>query len=200
MSGPCAGLVLLSTSDLVWCRAVHRFRLRVDSAMRAATGAVLLGVLCIPCSAGVIAVAPPSAQVAERDMMLTLQARRALLRDPVLGPLNLGVHIRNRVATLWGPVPSAELGFKAELCLRGLVEVVEVRNDLLVTGEGAAAQTLPSPLPPTFLPPPSPPALPGLPTEVPLPPVAAPMAPAIGVPSPVIDDIDLPPRRLPQSK
>src|SRR5438874_2131150 len=102
---------------------------------QAARAILLVGLLCIVCGAGVIA-PPPSPEAAERDLVLTIQARRALLHDPELELLNLGVCIRNRVATLWGPVPSAELSFKAEVCLRGLLELVEVRNDLLVSGDG----------------------------------------------------------------
>src|SRR5438105_551533 len=37
-----------------------------------------------------------------QDMELTLRARRALADDPVIAKLDLGVEVRNRVATLWG--------------------------------------------------------------------------------------------------
>src|SRR4051812_132510 len=76
------------------------------------------------------AIRAPDAPV--RDVMYTIQARRLLLDDPDLGPLNLGVQVRDRVATLWGPVPTAELALKAELRLRNLVELLEVRNELSV--------------------------------------------------------------------
>ncbi len=122
-------------------------------------------------------------------------ARRSLLRDAELAPLNLGVCIRNRVATLWGPVPTADLGFKAEQRLRGLVELLEVRSELIVAPAIVAA---PVSLPAKFLPPPSP-ALPALSREMATPPPLPP-PPAIGAPAPVIDETELPPRRLPPAK
>src|SRR5437762_2073213 len=80
--------------------------------------------VAIACGAGVITApnAPGSArsEVVMRDLYLTIQARRALLRDKELGGLNVGVQVRNRVAILWGPVPTVELAFKAEVCLREL--------------------------------------------------------------------------------
>src|SRR4051794_9384180 len=102
-----------------------------------ATAFLVIGVVCLSSGAGVIAVKPPptaaETAAAEFDLVLTLRARRALALDPELAPLNLGVRIRNHVATLLGPVPTAELSFKAEVCLRGLVELFEVRNELWVT-------------------------------------------------------------------
>src|SRR5947207_6099690 len=82
---------------------------------------LLLGVtLFVPAGglapAGTIRLAPDPTQ----DLGHTIQARRLLLEDPDLAPLNLGVRVRNRVATLWGPVPSADLALKAELRLRAL--------------------------------------------------------------------------------
>src|SRR3954470_14031744 len=44
---------------------------------------------------------PPSVL---RDVGLTVRARQALRRDKELAPLNLGVKVREGVATLWGPV------------------------------------------------------------------------------------------------
>ena len=67
-----------------------------------------------------------------RDLWQTVQARKMLLDDPQLGQLNLGVKVSNRMAVLWGPVPSQELSFRAEQKLRGMVELVEVRNALTI--------------------------------------------------------------------
>ena len=127
-----------------------------------------------------------------RDVLHTLQARRLLVDDPELAALNLGVRVRNRVATLWGPVPSAELSFKAEIRLRALVELVEVRNELFVTGESVPTpdgplQTPPLPL---FLPEQLPPALPppGLRTVNRPPPSAMPA------------ELELPPLTLPSRR
>jgi hypothetical protein len=67
-----------------------------------------------------------------RDTYLMLQARRALLLDPDLAPLNLGVSVRGGVATLWGTAPSADLAREAAAVLRQLPDLAEVRNDLEV--------------------------------------------------------------------
>lgn len=66
------------------------------------------------------------------DTLQTIQARKLLLNDSQLQSLNLGVTVRNRVAELWGPVPSLELSRRAEQRLRGMFELIEVRNRLFV--------------------------------------------------------------------
>jgi hypothetical protein len=55
-----------------------------------------------------------------------------LQQDPVLAPLDLGVTVREGVATLWGPVPSRELGERAAALLRRLPELSAVHNELFV--------------------------------------------------------------------
>jgi hypothetical protein len=158
----------------------------------------LVGILC---GAGVITApnAPGSArsEAATRDLGLTIQARRALLRDKDLGSLNLGVEVHNRVATLWGPVPNVELAFKAEVCLRELIELTEVRNQLFVTGDDVPATGPPQSAAPTYLPPAAPPVLPGLPADNrPAAPPPAAAAPVVQPPPPD-EEIELPPLRLP---
>jgi hypothetical protein len=164
------------------------------SALHAAIAILVLVLISMPCSAGVISA--PVDQASERDVMLTIVARRALMLDAELGRLNIGVRVRNRVATLWGPVPSAELALKAEQRLHGLLDLLTVRSELIVVPVSAlavAAQSSGS------LPPAPPPALPPLPRDLPAPPPLPP-PPMIGAPTPVIDELDLPPRRLPQAK
>src|SRR5689334_6807239 len=68
-----------------------------------------------------------------RDVQQTMQARRLLHADPELAGLNVGVSVERRVATLFGPAPSAEAIFRAELCIRGMVGLVEVRNRMFVS-------------------------------------------------------------------
>ena len=68
-----------------------------------------------------------------RDVQQTMEARRLLAIDPELQEHNLGVIVRDRVATLWGPAPSAELAFRAELDLRAMIDLVEIRNELFVS-------------------------------------------------------------------
>ncbi|MCI0638990.1 MAG: BON domain-containing protein [Gemmataceae bacterium] len=76
--------------------------------------------------------ADPEAARRMHDTLQTIHARKLLLADPQLGPLNLGVSVRNRVAMLWGPVPSLDLSRRAEQRLRGMFELVEVQNRLFV--------------------------------------------------------------------
>ncbi len=88
-----------------------------------------------------------------RDVRQTIQARKLLADDPDLAAWNIGVTIQDRVATLWGPVPSAEVAFRAELCLRSIIELADVRNELVVSD---ALKPMRVPLkidnPPMFLP------------------------------------------------
>jgi len=65
-----------------------------------------------------------------RDVYLTVKARQLLLEQSRLKALDLGLRVQNGVAVLWGPVSSLELGYLAENCLRGMVELVGVRNEL----------------------------------------------------------------------
>jgi hypothetical protein len=69
---------------------------------------------------------------AERDLRLTMQARKLLYDDPALAPLNLGVIVNDRVAVLWGPAPTAEAIVRAERTLRKMGELVEIRNKLFL--------------------------------------------------------------------
>ena len=68
-----------------------------------------------------------------RDVRQTIEARQILADDPELASWNIGVTVHDCVATLWGPVPSAEVAFCAELCLRSIIELADVRNDLIVS-------------------------------------------------------------------
>jgi hypothetical protein len=169
--------------------------------VRVAATFIFVALASVPCRAGLTPLpSPPNAAAAERDMAHTIQVRRLLLLDPELAPLNLGVRVRNRVATLWGPVPTAELGFKAEARLRTLLELIEVRNELIVIDNDPLLQG-PGLAPPAgFLPPEPAPGLPGLPAyEAPPPlprPVAAPLPPVPASP----DELELPLLRLPQPK
>jgi osmotically-inducible protein OsmY len=82
-----------------------------------------------------------------RDLLLTYHARVALLQDRELGTLNLGVRVHNRVAVLWGPVPSAELAQRAVNVLKQLPELVAVRNELHIDDFQDAPRFLPQTLP-----------------------------------------------------
>ena len=106
---------------------------------RCVSAALVMAFVYLPCRAGIVPVKPAqptaAAEAAARDVVLTIQARRRLLKDRELGTLNVGVRVRNRVAVLWGPVPSVELALKAESCVREMFEIVEIRNELFVGGD-----------------------------------------------------------------
>jgi hypothetical protein len=109
----------------------------------------------------------------DRDLLHTVVARRALFEDKELGPLNLGVKVHNRVATLWGVVPSRELARRAYEVLRKLPDLIKVRDEMQIEPSADRPLFLPdiSPerlrLPPLPLPPP--PGPPGILANRPVP-------------------------------
>jgi hypothetical protein len=76
--------------------------------------------------------AASSPEAALADCRLTVRAREALLQDTLLRDLNLGVSVRNYVATLWGPVPSKLLSRRAAERVRSVPGVADVVNRLVV--------------------------------------------------------------------
>ncbi|GEM_PF-5591015 len=103
--------------------------------------------------------APP---VSLADVSQTMQACKRLQEDEQLATLNIGVRVRGRVAVLWGPAPTAELALRVEQRLRQMIELIEVRNELIVVPEDL--RDVPVPVaPPLFLPEKSPPPLPDAP-------------------------------------
>jgi hypothetical protein len=76
------------------------------------------------------------------DLELTLRARKALLQDDKLAVQNLGVTVRERVAILWGTVPSKELSQRAEEFLRPVLGLQGVRNELRIDAGNAPAPDL----------------------------------------------------------
>jgi hypothetical protein len=75
---------------------------------------------------------PASALGLIQDLRLTVLARRAFQDDRVLRPLNLGVKVRNGVATVWGPVPSKEVARQVVARLEAINGIEEVRSELQV--------------------------------------------------------------------
>lgn len=63
---------------------------------------------------------------------MTSLARQALDGDAQLGALNLGVSVRDEVATVWGTVPSSAIADRAVNCLRRVPGVARVDNQLTV--------------------------------------------------------------------
>jgi hypothetical protein len=76
---------------------------------------------------------PPSSDSWLRDIRLTVHARRALAEDKTLARLNLGVKVRAGVATLRGPVPSADHIRRAVRTLEQVPGIHEVRSELYVS-------------------------------------------------------------------
>jgi len=106
---------------------------------------------------------PASAAPPDRDLedfLQTVQACKRLQQDELLAPLNVGVKVRRRVAILWGPIPNAELALRAEQQLRTMIELIDVRNDLIVMPEDLNDVPVPAVQPPLFLPEKNPPPLP----------------------------------------
>jgi hypothetical protein len=81
------------------------------------------------------------------DLKYELLARRVILEDQDLAGLDLGVRVRNRVATLWGTVPSRELAWHAVTRLQGMPELLSVRSELFID-DSAPRRVKPSPAPP----------------------------------------------------
>lgn len=100
-----------------------------------------------------------------RDLWLTVQARKQLLDDPELAQLNIGVKVSRRIATLWGPVPSAPLALRAEQRVRVLIELIAVQNRLIIVPDVPPLPVAPNG--PQFLPDQLPPALPRPPFDLP---------------------------------
>lgn len=108
---------------------------RFRGARFAVAGAVLLFFTATLCSAEWTPAQPgssTSSSSVEIDCRLTVLARQALYQDETLAPLNLGVSVRNHVATLWGPVASAALSRRAANRLRSVPGIENVVNQLVV--------------------------------------------------------------------
>jgi hypothetical protein len=98
-----------------------------------------------------------------RDLLHTVAARRALLQDKDLGPLNIGVKVHKRVATLWGTIPSREHARRAYEVLRKLPDLIEVRDEMRVEPSADRPLFLPDIAPERLRLPPLPPPQPGPP-------------------------------------
>jgi len=102
--------------------------------------------------------APPEPPYA--DIWQTWRARKLLYDDPALGPFNLGVRVKDRVAVLWGPAPSLEVALRAEARLRTMFELIDVRNELIILPDETRDGMVTPPPGPRLTPEPPPPALP----------------------------------------
>jgi osmotically-inducible protein OsmY len=89
-----------------------------------------------------VAPALPSSAPTTRDMQIVLRIRRALRQDEVFGTHNVGVVVRDGVATLWGPLPSGDEIRRALTAVGDVRGVQSVRSELYVAKD---------PLPPVFV-------------------------------------------------
>jgi BON domain len=93
-----------------------------------------------------VPVGPPPEDATAHDLELTLRAREALLRDPQLQQARLGVSVFHRRATLWGDVPTAEVGERAHRCLQRIIGLQEIRDEWHVAGPEPAGDRMAGPL------------------------------------------------------
>jgi BON domain len=90
----------------------------------------------------------PAAPLTDKDCQIALFAREALLRDEALARLNLGVTVHGETAILWGTVPNIALSRRAEEKVRGVLGLVQVKNELRIeAGDDDALEFLQTPDP-----------------------------------------------------
>jgi osmotically-inducible protein OsmY len=150
----------------------HR-RLAGHSAIRIVL--IALGLLTPPSVAG-----PGEGAAANSDWELTLRARHTLWEEPSLEKLNLGVRVRQGVATLNGPVPCLEVAEQAATLLKRVAGIRGVINETYVPpADDPLTQAMPHPVtsrrpPETVAPPltPAPAEVSGLPAPAPVPPAS----------------------------
>src|SRR5688572_19972326 len=101
--------------------------------LRAATKLLSPAILALVLCGSVPAHAQTSKdEAAFLNLHHTLVVRKALSKEKELASLNLGVKVENRIAYLWGPVPSAKLLARAVKLAKDLPDIVDVQNHLYV--------------------------------------------------------------------
>lgn len=76
--------------------------------------------------------AAPAAPPAMTDVVLARSALAAIDADPALREVNLIVSIVDRAAVIGGPVPSVDIGKRAEAVVRGIAGITDVKNRCFV--------------------------------------------------------------------
>jgi hyperosmotically inducible protein len=71
-----------------------------------------------------------------REMVASVKVKRALQEDRVLAPLNLGVTIDHGIVSVWGPIPSQEVGRQVITKLEAIDGVREVRSSFYLPDTG----------------------------------------------------------------
>jgi osmotically-inducible protein OsmY len=67
------------------------------------------------------------------DLRVAVRARSALADDELLGPLNLGVRLKDGTAIVWGPIPSPDYADRVRVALLRVPGVFKVQSDLYVS-------------------------------------------------------------------
>jgi len=92
---------------------------------------------------GLLPIAGKPSGTSMRSVRLELHARKSLLDDDQLAGLNLGVRVREGVATLWGSVPSKVLAEQAVKKVGAVQGILDVRSELQVVKAPPPPITLP---------------------------------------------------------
>jgi hypothetical protein len=81
-------------------------------------------------------------ELSPRDWVLTNQARRVLQKDELLASQNVGVTVKDRVATVWGTLPSKEAVRRAEESLKKIAGVAAVVNECRIVPSDPVPQAV----------------------------------------------------------
>ena len=93
------------------------------------------------------ALAEPADKAVPTDVQLALQARSALWDQSPFDKLNLGVSVRDGVATVSGPLPSTAVAEQAIALLKAVPGIRSVVNDTYIPpADQALARSMPHPI------------------------------------------------------
>jgi hypothetical protein len=81
-------------------------------------------------------------ELSPRDWVLTNQARRVLQKDELLAAQNVGVTVKDRVATFWGTLPSKDAARRAEESLKKIAGVAAVVNECRIVPSDPVPQAV----------------------------------------------------------
>lgn len=171
------------------------------SGSKAAHAVIFAGLLVLATSAGIV-VADPADGSSLADWELTLRARTALWDEPTFAKLNLGITIKQGIATLHGAVPSTAVAVQAIERLKKVPGLRSVVNETYVPpADEPVTQSMPHPVTaqrPTVMDVASqsdPPSHPVVPPTTPMPPVTVPAAANREPPGPFFPPIATPVQR-----
>lgn len=104
-----------------------------------------LGAMAPDLTPALHAAEPPPSQLPQqtpRDWLLTNSARRAIQKDEQLAALNIGVSVNNKVATIWGTIPSLDAAKRAEEVLKKVSGIAAVMNDCRIVPNDTLPQAV----------------------------------------------------------